>query len=64
MTKKDYILIAQVISAYLDNGDHDMLDGIAGVDVLTRRLATAFQSVNPKFDRARFLKACGLTELK
>ena len=60
MTKKDYMLIADVIKLYLDNGENDMIDGIAGVDKLARNLAYVLSLHNKKFDIQRFLKACGL----
>jgi hypothetical protein len=62
MTKKDFILLAKVVSAHLDNGDHDQLDGIASVHVLALSLADALATTNPAFDRSRFLTACGITE--
>ncbi len=60
MTKKDYVLIAKVIKEYLDNGDNDQIDGIAGVERLTRMLADKLGKENTRFDKNRFLKACGL----
>ena len=60
MTKKDYELIARVIKQYLDNGDNDQLDGIGGADKLVRMLTEALQKENTRFDKQKFLKACGL----
>ena len=62
MTKKDYELIAKVIKVhanfkctYTDQRKVEMLD-------LAIDLAVYFQEENPRFDRDRFLKACGLGE--
>lgn len=32
------------------------------VDALAQALALSFMQVNPRFDRERFLQACGITE--
>lgn len=61
MTKKHYVFIAKVISAYLDDGDNDQLDGIAGAEKLARMLAEALEKDNSKFNLERFLEACGLS---
>lgn len=60
MTRKDYILIAAALlrsrqtlardPAYT----HAMYDAL---DHVTRELATALESTNPLFDRARFIAA-------
>ncbi len=60
MTKKDYELIAKVISLFLDNGDNDQIDGIAGVEIITRQLANIFALANDRFNEEKFLLACGL----
>ncbi len=51
MTKKDYIAIAEALQTikprtYL-------------LFVTARNLATYFEKDNPRFDREKFLKACG-----
>lgn len=60
MTRKDYEKIARVIKAralthctHTDQRKGEMLD-------LALDLAVTFQQDNPRFDRARFLKACGI----
>ena len=66
MTRKDFQLIADVISkhiAYWEQDDHaEELDSRASVNAL-RDIALSFggelASVNPRFDRECFLKACG-----
>lgn len=63
MTRKDYHLVAATISEFLDDGDNDMLNGIGGVEKLTFMLAAKLSSDNPKFNRAKFLAACGLIDV-
>ena len=58
MTKKDYEAFAKVLKARMqytrtvsyDSAIADIIEDITDI----------FQSDNPRFDRARFLKACGL----
>ena len=54
MTRKDYVLIADVIA----NSQGLTRGGI--MDTLAQRMADALQGDNPRFDRARFLSACGV----
>lgn len=68
MTKKDYILIAEAIvggcfTAYdqndpdfylVDDMDYDIVEAIC------TSVADALANNNPKFDRERFLAACGV----
>lgn len=65
MTRKDYVLIAAALNTAkneealahapsYNNGWADGVDAAAGV------LADALSKDNPRFDRARFLKACGV----
>ena len=65
MTKKDYVLIAAAIRAAQakiedcepPQAHNDLLDGVAYTrDYLCDMLAQD----NPRFDRARFLAACGV----
>lgn len=61
MTKKDYVLIAKVLKHGVDN--HKAADSaLEMVEVLAGYLACEFKKENPRFDRARFLTACGVTE--
>ena len=55
MTKKHFIEIAATIKA---------LHGLVGADTATlnavaTKLAAVFKEANPRFDKARFLAACG-----
>jgi len=57
MTKKDYTLIASAVySALLDGGDPVQLREVAS------HLANKLQADNNKFDRAKFIEACGVTQ--
>lgn len=59
MTRKDFELIAKVfheLNADFNNGGEDTISLALVAEELTRALATT----NPNFDRARFLKACGV----
>lgn len=50
MSRKDYELIAAVIAAYPNRE----------AKLVALRLADAFVLDNPRFDRVKFLKACGV----
>lgn len=65
MSKKQFIAIAEILSVY-----SNIPEEMRGVDYLQEREFTAkkiaesvadyFAKENPAFDRARFLKACGV----
>jgi len=64
MTRKDYVLIAQAIKGTIPGPEHteDYLQGQAvGWANCARSIADALSTDNPRFDRARFLAACGVT---
>lgn len=72
MTRKDYILIAQTIKELISvsNGegwgpdarvDPEQAEAIGQTHVV-EELAVALAQDNPTFDRAKFLKACGVTK--
>ena len=50
MTRKDFVLIARVLS---ENTDHT---------AIVCRFAQELAKVNPRFDTERFIKACGLEQ--
>jgi hypothetical protein len=59
MTRKDYVLIAQTLSdlmADFNNGGEDSVS----LSLVAEELATALEADNPRFNRARFLDACGV----
>jgi hypothetical protein len=65
MTRKDYEAIAaafryarsDILTKEPDASHADMLDGAA---LAAEHIATTMAADNPAFDRARFLKACGV----
>lgn len=60
MTKKDYEVFARMFSSYATQ------DGAAGVYQcpetleICKRTADIFSNDNPRFDRQRYLAACGV----
>ena len=64
MTRKDYELIAAALrrsSCEVADRTSDYGDGVrTQFNVTASMLATALESTNPRFDRSRFLKACGV----
>jgi hypothetical protein len=61
MTRKDYVLIAQVIKAQIDmsNKFQEELSKV-GAQNIAYDLAWKLSEDNPRFDRSRFLEACGV----
>lgn len=62
MTQKDYILIARVINNVLDDGNHHDPDWYLAADSIAIGLAYYLKEDNVRFDRRRFLDACGVKE--
>ena len=64
MTKKDYVAIpAAVHKAHTQhNGFNVSLRPVQTMSLYAGNLADMLQQENPRFDRARFLEACGTTE--
>ena len=60
MTKKDYVLIAANIADVMDWAHDADTDAITAIEAVAERVATALKADNPRFDRARFLAACGV----
>jgi hypothetical protein len=58
VTKKHYEAIAAAIRSHAVQGTPDWRDC---AEKIAYALAAVFARDNPKFDRARFLKACGLS---
>lgn len=65
MTRKDCILIAAALKGarcVTDTRTTDYADGCrTQAHVTTIYIASAMEAENPLFDRAKFLKACGVT---
>lgn len=55
MTRKDFELIAKV----LKQSENEIIDDLA-LEGLAETFADYLIETNPAFDRARFLKACGV----
>lgn len=62
MTRKDYVLIAAALASAQPD---PYADGARFLERQHKRdcedIADALASDNPRFDRARFLRACGIT---
>ena len=57
MTRKDYVLLAEAIKAAVEATDYpERLGALLAANEISHRL----QQDNPRFDRVRFIKACGL----
>lgn len=64
MTRKDYELIAAAmrkVGGHLTSSNEDYAAGKRDIHArASAELATALEATNPRFDRERFLKACGV----
>jgi hypothetical protein len=62
MTRKDYIAIAAAIKEARSHGAETVAatEFNLGVTTATQRVADVLARDNPRFDRARFLTACGV----
>ena len=60
MTRKDYKLIAEVFKSANENWLGFSETPSAVLAGTARSLATQLAQENPRFDRARFLEACGV----
>lgn len=63
MTRKDYQLIANTLAAERAyHADLGQAYAAETVESVAARLADELADDNPRFDRERFLKACGVGE--
>jgi hypothetical protein len=62
MTRKDYVLIAESIKGAInyESNFNENKDKAEALNYLALRLSSAFENDNPRFDRDRFLTACGV----
>ena len=58
MTRKDYVMIAKTIKGHIDGKDDHVMRGFA------LSMVIELQKDNPRFDRGRFLEACGVQNWK
>ena len=59
MTRKDYVMIAEILKANREDfvqGD----EGLSLLYILSHQIANGLEADNPRFDRDRFLVACGV----
>lgn len=59
MTRRDFELIAHVLAFDLEH-HCSTVESVDQLDRLARIFATELATTNPRFDRDRFLAACGL----
>ena len=62
MTRKDYVLLAEALAdarRIALQSENSPENTAAGVVLASLTLAQILQNENPRFDRARFLAACG-----
>lgn len=59
MTRKDYELIAKVLKDLNDDFNNGGADEVS-LALVAEELATALALDNPRFNRARFVSACGV----
>jgi len=59
MSRKQYRDMAAVIK---EVGDYNLDSAEAALEAIASGLATVFVIDNPRFDRARFLEACGIEQ--
>jgi hypothetical protein len=73
VTRKHFEAIAAIVKARLDwldglrypRSDHAMgfdTGYRAGIEATVAQMADYFETQNPNFDRARFLRACGMDQ--
>ena len=61
MTRKDYVLIAEVIKTQIELSTRfDEEESRAGAQNIAYDLGSKLSQDNPRFDRDRFLVACGV----
>jgi hypothetical protein len=62
MSRKHYIEVAKVIRSEVEKAEASSLlpETVQALTVLAEELADMFKADNSRFDRARFMTACGL----
>lgn len=59
MTRKDYVMIAEILR-FNRRDFNEGEDGLSLLNILAHQFANSLEDDNPRFDRARFLVACGV----
>ena len=59
MTRKDYVLIADTLVNLMSDFNNCGDDSVS-LSLVAEELADTLAKDNPRFDRARFLTACGV----
>jgi hypothetical protein len=60
MTKKDYIAVAKILKDAREDAETAVnREARSQTDQIALMLSELFAQENPRFDRVRFLKACG-----
>ena len=61
MTRKDYVKIADVLASHMQISDHFHSETYAEVvEFIAKDLAHMLKYYNPRFNRDKFLAACGV----
>lgn len=62
MTRKDYVIIAESIKGSInyEKSFNNNQDGANALKFLALTLSSSLETDNPRFNRARFLDACGV----
>ena len=65
MTRKDFVLIAETIKQLLPSFDQPTDSDVVRFSAIVARFTDALATTNPRFNRARFERACnGKAETK
>ena len=59
MTRKDYRAVAESIRPQVESGLFQTAEVKFAVGTIVENLCEAFSNDNPRFDRVRFIEACG-----
>ena len=64
MTRKDYVLIAQIVASGInyEKNFNNNSDAQKALEALAITFSDVLAIENPRFDRARFLEACAVLE--
>lgn len=60
LTRKHYEAIAEILSEHKDDSQYSTVIDERRVESISLSLADYFEKDNPRFDRDRFLEACGV----